>query len=232
MAIRHVECSGRHRQIAVAGPTEGLLPVQQRRSLARDAIGERLPSLRPGAVWILSEARDASTFLEEQWLRDQLQLLGIQDVATVILGTKGGQVDYCELQFGQTPTRLNRALLDDLAPALTRAWEGRLPGTVERLITRRRTQEQLVGPQQDDLLDASNPAELSRSEYRICALVREGLLARAIAEELGVSEATVRSHLHSIYAKTGAAGHVDLLHRLSRPARSAEDVQPRARLAG
>ena len=85
---------------------------------------------------------------------------------------------------------------------------------------------------QYDLLDTSNPAELSRSEYRICAMVREGLLARAIADELGVSESTVRSHLHSIYAKTGATGHVDLLHRLARPARLANDARPPARLAG
>lgn len=224
LAIRHAECTGRQRQIAVAVP-DGELPVQRRRSVTRDALGESLGSLRAGAVWVLSEARRDATFLEEQWVSEQLESLGIRDVAAIFLGTKAGCVDYCEIQFRQVVARQTRARLDDLAPVLSRAWEERLPGTAERLIARRRAREDKAGAGHgSDLLGVGNPAELSRCEYRICVLVREGLLARAIAEQLVVSESTVRSHLRSIYAKTGAAGHVDLLHRLIRLAPPSEDL--------
>ena len=108
MAIRHVECTGRHRQIAVVAPGEGQLPVQRRHSIARDVLGDRLPTLRAGAVWILSEERRDAAFFEEQWLAEKLQGLGVRDVAAVVLGTKAGLVDYCELQFLHATTRQNR----------------------------------------------------------------------------------------------------------------------------
>jgi len=209
----------------VAGPAERqLVPLPRRDSLAREVLGDSLASLRGGAVWILSDVRRDASFVEEQWLSERLQALAIGDVTVVILAAKAGQVDYCEFQFHQPIARHHRAQLAEMAPALTRAWDSRLPGTVERLIARRRPHDGAASRRLGDLLDASNPAGLSRSEYRICALVREGLLARAIAEQLVVCESTVRSHLRSIYAKTGAAGHVDLLHRLTRPAEPAEDI--------
>jgi DNA-binding CsgD family transcriptional regulator len=48
-------------------------------------------------------------------------------------------------------------------------------------------------------------------------LVRDGHRPRRIAEELGILDCTVRSHLRSIYAKADVDSHVTLLHRLMRP---------------
>ncbi|MGR3342619.1 MAG: helix-turn-helix transcriptional regulator, partial [Paracoccaceae bacterium] len=61
-----------------------------------------------------------------------------------------------------------------------------------------------------------NPAGLSRSEYRICCLIQEGMAAKNIANQLNIQESTVRSHLHSIYSKTEISGQMELLHSLSR----------------
>ena len=63
-------------------------------------------------------------------------------------------------------------------------------------------------------LDATNPLGLTRCEFRVCTLVREGLVTKSIAEALGVKVSTVRSHMHSIYLKAGVSGHVELLHML------------------
>ena len=67
------------------------------------------------------------------------------------------------------------------------------------------------------ILGPSNPAGLSRAEYRICALLGVGLTARLISERLGITEATVRSHLRNIYAKTSTSGQYELLHRILAP---------------
>jgi DNA-binding CsgD family transcriptional regulator len=216
IAARFVESQDRHRQIAVAERLGGHAPLRAR------GISHGLPelaSLRPAAISVLSDVRREAGFVEREWVSEGLKARGICDAAVLVLGSRGGCIDYVEFLFRHAIRRRDQALLAEMAPTLASAWGGRLPGTVERLIARSRFREdrQKAG-RQDDILAPSNPAGLSRSEYRICALVREGLVAKAIAEELVLCESTVRSHLRSIYAKTGAAGHVDLLHRLTSPA--------------
>jgi DNA-binding CsgD family transcriptional regulator len=233
LAVRLDDDHRRCRQVALAEPA-GLAPVR-RRTMARDILGDSLSKLRPGAVWFLSDDHRDSSFEDREWLSERRHASGIHEVAVIVLGTNDGLIDYCEFQFSHPVSRPGRARMTELAPALTKSWAGRLPGTVERLLARKRTLEDRAQAPQGDLLSPTNPAGLSRSEYRICALVREGLLAQAIAEDLSIRESTVRSHLRSIYAKTGASGHVDLLHRLTRSAPAhaeRHDVPAAWRLAG
>ncbi len=56
---------------------------------------------------------------------------------------------------------------------------------------------------------------LSEREREVLALALDGLSARAMAEGLSLTEATVRSHLSRIYAKLGVAGRVELLAKLN-----------------
>ena len=72
--------------------------------------------------------------------------------------------------------------------------------------------------------DAQSPASgrvpldlsvLSEREREILSAAATGLSARDIASEFTLSEATVRSHLASIYSKLGVAGRVELLARLN-----------------
>jgi two-component system nitrate/nitrite response regulator NarL len=48
-------------------------------------------------------------------------------------------------------------------------------------------------------------------EREIVARVARGLRNRAIAEELGISEGTVKLHLHHVYEKLNLSGRMDLL---------------------
>jgi DNA-binding CsgD family transcriptional regulator len=66
----------------------------------------------------------------------------------------------------------------------------------------------------------SNLYALTTSERRIAHLTAEGLGRAAIAELIGVKTSTVKSHLESIFSKTGASGQTALailLRNLSPP---------------
>ncbi len=54
-------------------------------------------------------------------------------------------------------------------------------------------------------------AALSEREREVLEFALVGLSARAIAERLTLTEATIRSHLARIYAKLGVGGRVELL---------------------
>jgi DNA-binding CsgD family transcriptional regulator len=58
-------------------------------------------------------------------------------------------------------------------------------------------------------------AALSDREREVLELALKGLSARAIAERLTLTEATIRSHLSRIYAKLGVGGRVELFAHLN-----------------
>ncbi len=51
---------------------------------------------------------------------------------------------------------------------------------------------------------------LTTREAEVAQLVGEGHTNRKIAEQLGISEQTVKNHLTAVYDKTGAATRVQL----------------------
>lgn len=57
---------------------------------------------------------------------------------------------------------------------------------------------------------------LTPREREIVEMVAEGLRNRAIAQRLGISEGTVKLHLHHVYEKLGVSGRVELLLRVQR----------------
>ena len=52
---------------------------------------------------------------------------------------------------------------------------------------------------------------LTARELEIVRMVATGLRNRQIGEALSISEGTVKIHLHSIYAKLGVSGRVELM---------------------
>jgi DNA-binding CsgD family transcriptional regulator len=46
-------------------------------------------------------------------------------------------------------------------------------------------------------------------------LIGRGLSNKEIASELGISPATVRTHIYNLYRKVGAGSRVELLNRLA-----------------
>lgn len=63
-------------------------------------------------------------------------------------------------------------------------------------------------------LSHRNPAKLSRSEYRVCLLLSRGLSLKAVRQELGISNSTLRTHLRNIYAKSGVSSLAELTYHL------------------
>ncbi|MFW6362753.1 MAG: helix-turn-helix transcriptional regulator [Spirochaeta sp.] len=55
---------------------------------------------------------------------------------------------------------------------------------------------------------------LSAREAEIAVLIARGLANKQIAAELGISPATVRTHIYNLYQKVGAGSRVELLNRL------------------
>lgn len=59
--------------------------------------------------------------------------------------------------------------------------------------------------------------ELSSAEFRVARLAAEGLQYKEIARELGVSPATVRNQLHTVYRKLGVSNKTALTNALAFP---------------
>ena len=53
--------------------------------------------------------------------------------------------------------------------------------------------------------------KLTPSELRVLRAVLETGGVRAIADALGISQATVKTHLHHLFQKTGTKGQMDLV---------------------
>lgn len=72
-------------------------------------------------------------------------------------------------------------------------------GSVSRVVTKLLDQE---GGRDDH--------QLTPRELEVVRMVSRGLRNRAIAEQLGISEGTVKIHLHNIYQKLGIDGRLEL----------------------
>ncbi len=89
-------------------------------------------------------------------------------------------------------------------------------------------------PEAGDTQRSTDLSSLSEREQEIFAAAVEGVTAREIAGRFSLSEATVRSHLSSIYSKVGVTGRLELLARLSRKPAAGSPLSPgnSARVAG
>lgn len=178
-----------------------------------------------GSVWFLSEQLHDPAFATTEAFRAWARCPSVSDMALIFLDAPDNKSDFIEIVFApSTATAGNassaepvpQALLAALAGALAEGWALRHPGLIAQQIiaNNRRNRPATSPPPAASILDFANPSSLSRAEFRVCMLLSQGLKARAIADELGLSEATVRSHLKNIYAKTETAGQFDLLYRI------------------
>jgi two-component system nitrate/nitrite response regulator NarP len=65
---------------------------------------------------------------------------------------------------------------------------------------------------QSKFSDNAQPfSELRDREQQVITLLCDGLSNREIAKKLGVTEGTVKVHLHAIYGKLGVRSRVELM---------------------
>jgi DNA-binding NarL/FixJ family response regulator len=57
------------------------------------------------------------------------------------------------------------------------------------------------------------PVDLTPREREVLTLIGQGLPNRAIAEQLFISEATVKTHINNLFAKAGIRDRADAVRR-------------------
>ncbi|MEM9392893.1 MAG: helix-turn-helix transcriptional regulator [Pseudomonadota bacterium] len=188
----------------------------QTKSHAAQLLADHRNDAAVGTVWSFSRMHAEDDPARLAHIEERLEVEGLADVAIVVLQRQGPLLDILEFQFGNRLLEMNENLLVSLAPEVSRNWCARRSGTFHRMIARyswgRGSARQC--PTSYDILGAHNPCSLSRSEFRVCVLLSQGLLPKQIATQLQIRLCTVRSHLTSIYAKTETSGQLDLMHRL------------------
>jgi len=67
---------------------------------------------------------------------------------------------------------------------------------------------------------------LSSRELQVVKAVSTGLRNRAIADQLGIAEGTVKLHLHNIYEKLGIDSRLELMLLATRAGMSSDSPRP------
>jgi DNA-binding CsgD family transcriptional regulator len=198
-------------------------------SFADGCFGQAIMKPRPATVWISSSHAAGDTNANHAPLADWQARRRHQDFAVLVL--TGGPVtrDHIELHFRRTPPLALQAAMGVVLPTIARAWASRRVGLVADLSTAPRAASRVdtKGNSSPALLSTANPSRLSRAEFRVCLLLSKGLTSGAVADELSLTDATVRSHLRSIYAKTGAGSLAELMFLLLAPQRAQSEQRRR-----
>lgn len=183
------------------------------RSFADGAFGTSFVRPKPASLW-LGSRNDLEEDERDPALTAWQERRGLREMAVFVLSGGPAVRDHVELHFRTPFDDMRIAMFEMILPTMARTWNNRQVGLVTRCVINHRSDP---APQADmPILSAFNPARLSRAEFRVCLLLGRGLSAQAVSEELDISEATVRSHLRSVYAKTETSGLAELLYRLLR----------------
>ena len=218
---RHHRNQDRPRAVALVDSDSGISEIATlRRPLCDDVLGYFYEKARTSTVWFMSDHMDDPNWSATQTLQNWKLSRNIAEIVVLVLEGSLQQHDYIEFHFDHELARSERLEIEALLPTLVRAWSGRKTGLVtqaqmdDRMIRHRAAAQAYRQHNEAPILGMSNPAKLSRAEFRVCLLLARGLSVKGITDELGLSEATVRSHLRSIYSKTEVTGMQELMYRI------------------
>lgn len=187
-------------------------PERMSGALARFVTLHCKDDMIPGKIFRVSELSDHPAFPDSAAEREWSGRPEIRHVSLVLLGEEGESLDFMEMLYERVPdfdVDLPMALI---AIALAEAWAMRTPGLVLGLIAKYGIRNRMSPAAfHSHILSPDNPYALSRSQQRVCQLLAAGQKASDIADLLGVSITTVRSHLSNIYAKTGTSGQFEVM---------------------
>jgi DNA-binding NarL/FixJ family response regulator len=166
----------------------------------------------------LAEATPVDVAVADYWLPDGTGVEAVAalrahrpDAAVVILSADDSdEVMLAALEAGASGYLVKTAGGADVAAAVRRAAEGEIlvpARQLAALLTRRRVQAQRQA-ERSRRLDSLTPRE-----RQILDLMAQGLDNREVAVRLGVSYATVRSHVRHLLTKLGARSKLEAVVR-------------------
>ncbi len=179
------------------------------RPLSDKVVGAYISHAKVGSVWFASFAADESTSAIERINRQS----GLAETAVFVISQDKKWTHLLELGFRNRFTTAKARAITALAGTLAQTWAARSPG----LFTSALLQNRPAKPNRAfaaPILSDSNPARLSRAEFRLCLLLSDGLSLERVQEELNIKAATLRSHLRQIRAKTDVSNTNELVHSL------------------
>ncbi|MCV6595403.1 MAG: helix-turn-helix transcriptional regulator [Silicimonas sp.] len=218
---RHLKTETRPRSVALSDMRADVpdLPALTR-ALAVDVMGYFYDHARPATLWFLSDHLADEQWQTSQSLTHWQAARDIEEIVVVVLARNARQSDFIEFHFTRALERSEKLEFETLLPTIVRSWAGRQTGLVTQAGMDARVARARAAASDDrfkweqPLLDMANPANLSRAEFRVCLLLSRGLSVKGVTDELGLTEATVRTHLRSIYAKTETSSLAELLYRI------------------
>lgn len=207
--VRTRRALGQVNRIAIHDPkAEQSCGRPLRFSLSESVFGTDLDGARAGTIWHEADACHS----DDPLLKEFQAARGFREFCVLVLASGPVNRDHIELHFHEPISPRVHATLAAVVPTMARTWATRQIGVVAREAAHQRRDP--ASDEAAQILGAANPARLSRAEYRVCLLLSRGLSAQGVAEELGISDPTVRSHLRNIYAKTQTGNLAELLFRL------------------
>ena len=218
---RHIKTEDRPRAVAISDlARDDVETPNLSRALARDVLGYFYDVARSSTIWFLSDHLDDAQWSSSQTLANWRATRDISEVVVIVLASNAQQSDYIEFHFTRPLERSEKLEFETLLPTIVRSWAGRQTGLVTQARMDVRVARARAAVAADrfkwdaPILGMSNPAKLSRAEFRVCLLLSRGLSVKGVTDELGLTEATVRTHLRSIYSKTETSSLAELLYRI------------------
>lgn len=214
--VRFSKETNHAKTISFVDPEARNLFAIERQCFAKQVFGADLMQSRSGSLWVMRSTNDEDWADMSGELREQIRAQQIHSVAVICLVNAALGMDILEIQFGTAIPDHDRVFLTMISDTLAKTWQQRAPGTAHRQLARNRqmrTQDTLRAAAHS-IVRIDNPYGLSRSEFRICLMIQDGLLLKDVIKELVIQQSTARSHLHSIYEKTGSVSLLDLSNKL------------------
>ena len=171
-------------------------PLQ--RTFADAYFGPLIHRARSATVWHARAHADDST--GDPSLAVWQAARKMKEFVALILSSGTQTRDHIELHFRDFLSPGCESTIAAMLPDMVRVWASRKVGLITRSIINHRPGESLGfrGGTKEKVLDSDNPLRLSRAEFRVCLLLGRGLRVQAVASELSLSEATIRTHLRKI----------------------------------
>lgn len=191
-------------------------------SFADGFFGPAMQVPRSASIWLGSaqanEPRQEGNPALIEWQRSR----DFKEFVVLVLSGGATVRDHIEMHFSHQLTQDVLQKLSALLPTLSRTWAARQVGLVTRTVVNHRVANRpnLADPTSRPILSSTNPARLSRAEFRVCLLLSRGLSVAGISEELKLSDATIRTHLRNTYAKVNTNCLAELVFLLLSPRNS------------